>query len=242
VIVAEIERTLTPGMQTHDIYKKAFAMLRVSTDPVAAKYSLRRAIFGLGPTGFPFEDFLAKLFESEGYTTRRRILIRGKCATHEVDVAAYKKDHSFVTEAKFHMRPGIKSDLQVVLYSYARYLDLQSHPICKEDRCGIDSLLVVTNTKFTHTAIRYAECSGLDLLSWDYPKKNSLQERIETSGLYPITVLTGLSNKQKVLLIERGVILCNELLRKPNLLRIIGVSSVKSSGILTEVSSLCGSK
>ena len=87
-IVQSIEASLKEGMRTQDIYHTAFQLLRESSDPVAAKYSLRRAIFSLGPTGFPFEDFLGKIFEAEGYKTKRRLILRGKCATHEIDLAA----------------------------------------------------------------------------------------------------------------------------------------------------------
>jgi len=238
-IVRNIEKTLTDGVTTQVIYRRAFTLLRKSEQPIAAKYSLRRALFSLGPTGFPFEDFLARLFEVEGYTTKRRILIQGKCATHEIDIAAYKPDHSFVAEAKFHSRPGIKSDLQVALYSYARYLDLKSHPICREDVCGIDDLYIITNTKFTHAAVRYTECVGIKLLSWNYPKGNTLQHRIESAGLYPITTLSSLSNTQKATLLELGVILCRDLLKKPDMLKYVGITHIKAEKALEEAKKLC---
>ncbi len=152
-ILQHIESSLIDGMKTQIIYQKAFQMLRESEEPIAAKYSLRIAVFGLGPTGFPFEDFLGKIFEAEGYKTKRRLILKGKCATHEIDLAAYSPKHSFVAEAKFHAHPGIKSDLQVAMYSYARYLDLASARVCTEDVCGIISLSVITNTKFTQAAI-----------------------------------------------------------------------------------------
>lgn len=133
-IIKFIETQLTEGMHTQDIYKKAFEQLRESSDPAAAKYSLRRAIFNLGPTGFPFEDFLGKLFEAQGYITKRRLFIKGRCVTHEIDLAAYSPTHSFVAEAKFHAQPGIKSDLQVAMYSYARFLDIKDERICKGDQ------------------------------------------------------------------------------------------------------------
>lgn len=241
-IVKQVTLELTPGMQTQDIYKKAFSLLRSTEEPVAAKYSMRRAIFGLGPTGFPFEDFLARLFEAEGYTTKKRIQIKGKCATHEIDVAAYRSDHSFVAEAKFHMRPGVKSDLQVAMYSYARYLDLKAHPVCEEDQCGIDDLYLITNTKFTTSAIKYAECTGIKLLSWNYPRGNSLQDRIEQAGVYPVTVLTGLSEKHKRQLLEMNLILCKDILNEQNALQSLGLSHTKSKAILDEARTLCGLK
>ncbi len=241
-IVLDVTNTLRDGMRTQDIYKKAFELLRSSNDPVAAKYSLRRAVFNLGPTGFPFEDFLGKLFEAQGYTTKRRLLLKGKCVTHEIDLAAYSPTHSFVAEAKFHAQPGIKSDLQVAMYSYARFLDLKDSQICKDDQCGIVSLKVITNTKFTDTAVRYAQCAGIDLLSWDYPKKNSLHDMIEKYGTYPLTVITRLSNAQKQTLLSQGIILCSELLKNPQALRDLGIGNQKVDAILGETGLLCGSK
>ncbi len=238
-IVADIERLLTPGMQTQEIYKRAFELLRDSDDPVAAKYSLRRAIFGLGPTGFPFEDFLAYLFEAQGYKTKRRLTLRGKCVTHEIDLAAYSPAHSFVAEAKFHARPGIKSDIQVILYSYARYLDLQTQRICKGDTCGIISLSVITNTKFTQAAVDYAHCVGVGLLSWDQPRHGSLHELIEKHGVYPITVLTRLSGAQKQALLSQGIVLCTDLIAKQAALANLGLSRQKMTHTLDEVTNLC---
>lgn len=241
-IVAQIESSLLDGMKTQNIYEKAFRLLRENENPIAAKYSLRRAVFNLGPTGFPFEDFLGKIFEAEGYKTKRRIHIKGKCAVHEVDIAAYSPTDSFVAEAKFHMHPGIKSDLQVAMYSYARFLDLSSTRICKGDECGIVSLYVVTNTKFTHSAIQYANCVGIKLLSWDYPKNESLHQKIERHGLYPVTVLTHLSVNQKQILLRNGIILCADLVKDPHVLQQFKLSRPKNELLLNEARTLCGSK
>lgn len=241
-IIGIIETSLQEGMRTQMIYQKAFELLRESEEPVAAKYSLRRAVFSLGPTGFPFEDFLGKIFEAEGYKTKRRLILKGKCATHEVDLAAYSPEHSFIAEAKFHARPGIKCDIQVALYSYARYLDLASARICKDDSCGIISLSIITNTKFTLAATKYAACSGINLLSWDSPKGDSLHSKIEKYNTYPITVLTNLSTSQKQHLLQKGIILCSEILKNPYSLQELRLSHKKMDAIFHEVRSLCGSK
>lgn len=237
-IVRTVESSLKDGMPTQMIYQRAFDLLRDSETPVAAKYSLRRAIFGLGPTGFPFEDYLGKLFEAEGYKTKRRLLLKGKCAVHEIDLAAYSPTHSFVAEAKFHMHPGVKSDLQVAMYSYARFLDLESARICKADTCGIISLAVITNTKFTQAAVDYAACTGIQLLSWDYPKNESLQDKIEKHSVYPITVLTQLTASQKQALLASGTILCADIVAKPQVLQTVGVRSRKIDSVLNEANAL----
>ena len=238
-IVTEVDTSLYSGIKTQEIYRHAFELLRQSEEPAAARYSMRRALFNLGPTGFPFEDFLAKLFQAEGYTIQTRVTVEGKCASHGLDVAAYKEDDSFVAEAKFHSRPGVKSDLQVALYTYARMIDLREQKICKADNCGIKDVLLVTNTKFTSTAIKYAECTGLSLLSWNYPKGNSLQDRVERSGIYPVTTLSALTQSQKRYLLDNGVVLCRELIQKPQFLKELGLSSKKVNTVLTQARQLC---
>ena len=239
-IVTELTKSLRNGMLTQEIYREAFSLLRKHQAPAAARYSLRRALFGLGPTGFPFELFLGRLFEMDGYKTTTGSIISGKCAEHEIDVAAYKDDHSFVAEAKFHARPGIKSDLQVAMYSYARLLDLKEAKICTEDICGITEFWLITNTKFTSSAERYAECVGVKLLSWDYPRNNNLHDRIQKANIYPITVLQSLSPSQIETLISRNVILCREILTQPSVLRHLHLSTKKHEAVLQEAAEITG--
>lgn len=239
-ITSEVERVMYDGITTQEIYRRAFELLRNSTGATAARYSLRRALFNLGPTGFPFEDYLARLFASLGYTTKTRLTLKGKCAEHEIDVAAYNNSHSFIAEAKFHSHPGMKSDLQVALYSFARLHDLQNTKICASDVCGIKEFHIVTNTKFTKAAENYALCSGLKLLSWEFPKGNNLHDLIIRSGLYPITVLQSVSPSQKRALIEQGIIVCEDLLKKPIALKAIHISAKRTEIVLDEVRNLFG--
>lgn len=238
-VIAELTPTLRDGISTQEIYRNAFKLLHSSDSPVAARYSLRRALFNLGPTGFPFEKFLSRLFALDGYSTTTGSTIQGKCAEHEIDIAAYKADHSFVGEAKFHARPGIKSDLQVAMYSYARLMDLREQKICFEDICGIREFWLITNTKFTSAARDYGNCVGLKLLSWDYPKQNNLHDRIQRAGVYPITVLQGLSTKQARILIEREIILCSDLVSKPDTLRVLHLPKRRYEEIINEARELC---
>ena len=241
-VISTLMPTLHDGITTQEIYRNAFTLLHNSDSPVAARYSLRRALFNLGPTGFPFEKFLARLFTLDGYTTETGSMVAGSCAEHEIDLAAYKADHSFVAEAKFHARPGVKSDLQVAMYSYARLLDLQGKKICYEDICGIKEFWLITNTKFTSTALKYGECVGLKLLSWDYPRRDNLHDRIQRAGVYPITVLQGLSAKQARILIDRDIVICSDLVANPHVLRHLHLSRRKYEAILNEARQLCYSR
>lgn len=233
-IITDIEAKLYDGIRTQEIYRYAFEMLRQRGAPAATRYSLRRALFGLGPTGFPFERFLGRLFEAEGYTTKTGIIIQGHCAPHEIDIAAYKSDHSFVGEAKFHARPGIKTDLQVAMYSYARLVDLRDATICTEDICGIKEFWLITNTKFTTTAEKYGACAGITMLSWDYPRKDNLHDRIQRAGVYPITVLQTITSAQIATLLTHDIILCQDLLNNQHILKILHLSAATTDKLLKE--------
>ncbi len=237
-IAAQIMSELYDGMSTQEIYRRAFTLLRQQELPIAARYSLRRALFNIGPTGFPFELLLGRLFTAEGYSVRTGITIKGHCAEHEIDIAAFNPTHSFVGEAKFHARPGIKTDLQVAMYSYARLLDLRDNRICQEDICAIKEFWLITNTKFTSAVERYSECVGLNLLSWDYPRKNNLYDRLQRHHLYPVTVLQHLTPGQTTILIDRGIIVCQDLIDSPQVLRHLHLSDRKQEAILNEATAI----
>lgn len=226
-------------MSTSDIYARAFHALRATQKIAAARYSLRRALFGLGPTGFPFERYLAELFVAEGYEVKVGGYLHGKCVRHEIDIAAYRADHAFVAEAKFHSRPDIKSDLQTVMYAHARKLDLVGKYICADDTCGINDFFVVTNTKFTTHARRYAACVSLKLLSWDFPVRNTLYDRIRQHRLYPITVLQELTKSQKQQLISKHILLCRDVLEAPRILTRLKLSKKRIEAVKAEARQLC---
>jgi len=226
-IARTIEQGLEEGMSTHEIYSRAFAELREHKHVAAARYSLKRAILDFGPSGFPFEAYIAELFRVDGYTALVDQIIQGKCVDHEVDVVLTKGGEKIFVEAKFHNTPGFKTDLKTVLYVQARIDDIGHKG------------LVVTNTKFTSKALQYAECRGLPLLGWDYPQGNNLHDRIDAAGLYPVTALTTLSHREKTALLSERVVLCKSLPEKAHVLTSVGLSGKKIDAVLEEVGALC---
>ncbi len=229
----EIEKELRPGITTNEIYSRAFTHLNRDKRGNAARYSLKRAILDFGPSGFPFEAFIAEIYRSEGYQASIDQIIKGACVSHEVDVVATKGDEVIYVEAKFHNTLAFKTDLKVALYVQARMEDIVAagHPHAK----GI----IVTNTKFTDVATHYAECRLLDLLSWNYPQGATLHERIEHDGLYPITALTSLSKREKTALLMEKVVLCNVLHSHTDILAGVGVTGKKAEAVLEEAGALC---
>tara|TARA_R110002049_G_scaffold127035_1_gene283415 strand:- start:3115 stop:3480 length:366 start_codon:yes stop_codon:yes gene_type:complete len=101
---------------------------------------------------------------------------------------------------------------------------------------------LVTNTRFTIDAINYGNCIGLTLLSWDYPKNNGMKANIDAYGLYPITVLTTLTKKEKNQLIAKKIILVKDLVNEPYHLKEMELSSGKINKILLEAGQLFHTK
>ena len=238
-VLAHILPELHSGMTTAEIYSHAFSILNQTNKPVARSYSLRRAVMDLGPSGFPFEDFVAEILRAKGFECVTRQTVLGGCVAHEVDVVAYNEKKLIMVEAKFHNELGTKSDLKVVLYIKARFDDLEENVFNYggQNRKVTDSWLV-TNTKFSSTAIHYAVCKNMTLIGWNYPEKGSLQDMIEEESLHPITCLTSLSGEQKKSLLAGGVVLCSAIAKEPEVLRKIFGESFDSKPVLNEITEL----
>ena len=237
-IIDNVRDELYQGISTKEIYNRAFALLKKKQSFLASKYKLKKAIYELGPTGFPFERFISAVLNHSGYQTEVGRILQGKCVKHETDVVAHKNGETTLIECKFHSEQGLSCNVKVPLYIHSRYNDI------KANWNGINTTTltkgwVVTNTRFTDDAIQFGKCSGLYLLSWDYPKNESLKERIDAMGLYPITVSTLLSSREKQFLLSRDVVLCRELLNDKFYLDHLGISETRKQKILTEISQVC---
>jgi len=237
-IRAHIEKELYSGITTQEIYRHAFAYLRDERRAVAARYSLKRAVLEFGPSGFPFEAYVAELFRAEGYTAKIDQIVQGVCVEHEVDVILEKNKVTTYIEAKFHNAVGFKTDLKTTLYVKARLDDIAARRKA-EKKIGEMRGLIVTNTKFTSHASRYASCAGVELLSWEEPAGKNLHNRIESTGLYPITALTTLNRREKMALLSQRVVLCQAVPHETRALAAAGVSGHKADRVLEEVGSLC---
>src|SRR3989344_85450 len=234
-----VEGELFDGSTTQEIYRRAFARLREARRGVAARYSLKRAVWDFGPSGFPFETYIAALLRAEGWESTTDRIIVGGCVEHEVDVVAKKGHETLYVEAKFHNSPGFKTDLKTALYVKARMDDISAVAKAKADPARRILGLLVTNTKFTTHASRYAACAGLELLSWEEPNGHTLHDRIDAAGLYPVTALTTLSRREKMYLLEKRIVLCSELAQNARALAEAGVAGSKASAVLEEAGALC---
>ncbi len=236
-----IEVSLAPAAESNDIYRRAFQMLRREARPAAARYSLRRALFEFGPSGHPFEDFVAEIFKKEGWLVEGRQMIPGKCVPHEVDVYATRGQERIAAELKYHNDPGYKTDVKVALYVKARFDDIwQCDP--KAQTCPVDRGFLITNTKFTSHAVQYAKCSGLGLLGWSYPSSGNLYDRIVATGVYPVTALTTVKKAEKRLLIDQGIVTCEQVTERRDVLRELGITPERIGTILAEARTIMASE
>ncbi len=239
VILEEIGKILYDGIPTSRIYKKAHALLRARSSGASARYRLKQAISELGPTGYPFEKYVAGLLAYQGYATRTGELIEGRCVTHEVDVVAEKGDEVIMVECKFHSEQGTKSDVKVPMYIRSRFEDIRHnlsryYPGREVEFRG----WLVTNTRFTEDAVAFGRCSGLHLISWDYPSEGSLRQRIDLAGLHPVTCLHNLTRKEKKELLSREIVFVRELLNDPSLLEPLHIPPPRTRRLLREAESL----
>ncbi len=236
-VIADLSDKVYDGISTKKLFQMAYSLLKQKSTEVAGRYRLKDAIMELGPTGFPFEKYLAELLKYQGYTTEVGTIVEGACVSHEVDVIAQKGDEKIMVECKFHANTHTKSDVKVTLYIHSRYNDvLKTWKQTDANNIQKYQGWVVTNTRFTEDAIQYGKCAGLHLVSWDYPSQGSLRERIDVSGLHPITVLQSITKKEKQLILENGIVLCR-LLTAENL-KIVGITGNRARNILHEAYTL----
>ena len=241
-IVAGVRPHLYAGISTKNIYQSAFSLLRKTSRHLAGRYHLKRGIMELGPSGFPFEVYIAEILKSQGYRVDVGTSVKGHCVNHEIDVIAQKDDNHFMIECKYHSQQGLACTVKIPLYIQSRFKDVEAVWIQQpKHRKKIHQGWVVTNTRFTKDAIQYGECAGLKLLAWDYPQKNNLKNQIDELGLYPLTCLTSLTRQEKQLLLNKKIVLCLDVCRDEHLLLEIGLSQSRIKKVVEEGRRLCQS-
>ena len=207
-----LKRHLKTGITTKDIHENVSEYLKKNA-PVNNyyNYGLKRAIMDLGPSGHPFETIVADVLTQYGYKTEVGVIVLGKCVSHEIDVVAKKDSKQFFIECKFHNSPGVKTDVQVALYSYARFLDIKS---AMEQSHGTNITYypwLITNTKVTSEVDDYAKCVGLEVTSWLSPDRHGMSDLIMAAGLHPVTLAYHIPRFKVNQLLEKGIVTCSRL-------------------------------
>ncbi|RBA29468.1 restriction endonuclease [Flavobacterium tibetense] len=238
-ILFEITPQLHEGITSKKIARLAFQKLKSRSKAIAARYNLKSGLIALGPAGFYFEKFIARLFELQGFQTRSNVFVDGNCVSHELDIVVKKDNHLAMVECKFHSGQEIKSDVKVPMYILSRFNDVnQNQYRFFETDEQLSKCWIVTNNKFTSEAIKFAECSGIHLLSWDYPQEKNLKNLTQEFRLYPITCLTTLTIAEKELLLLQDILTVYDLTHHPKKFKKLRISQSRMKNILTECQQL----
>ncbi|MBE2189518.1 MAG: restriction endonuclease [Candidatus Kapabacteria bacterium] len=238
-IVDDIQNWIYDGVTTKQIYKRAFSILRKKQYLSSIRYKLKQSMLELGPTGFPFEQIIGIIFERQGYNSKVGQIVEGQCVSHEMDVIATSENHQCLVECKYSTDQGKRVSIQTPLYVRSRVDDIiklrQKMPEYKNFSF---SGWVITNTRFSDDSIKYARCSGLKLLAWDYPEGRGLKNVFEEENIFPITLLNNLTIKQKQQLFEHGIVVCRQLLENIEILDKFQLSDRKIKSLQNELKSI----
>jgi len=212
VVLEKVRTSLYDGMSTKEIYRILMGELRRLEHPSSERMRLKEAMMFLGPAGFAFEAFMAEIFKSMGYEVELNPILDGRCAIHEIDLLL---EGTEIVECKYHNQPGIYTGLKEAMYTEMRAIDL------KDGRFDVKRVWLVTNTRFSEEAKRFANCRGMMLLGWRVPEGEGLEEIIEKHKLYPITMLTSLTQEEFETLRSQGFLTLRNLVER----KVVGIGS-----------------
>lgn len=215
-IAENVQQNIYPGIKTSEIFKKVKNLLAKKNSKAAIRFSLKKAIQKLGPTGFPFEKYIGAIFKSSGFEVRLNEYLEGLCLRYEIDLLAQKENLFYVGECKYRnlLQEGVIHS-NITLANFARFLDLKDGKFLKQEKFRNFEIktILVTNAKFSLDSIKFSLCRNVDLLGWRYPENKGLEYFIETQNLYPITILPSLNNELIKIFVSENIMLVKDLLK-----------------------------
>lgn len=242
LVFNEVMEKMYDGIATRELYQLAFDELHKIKNSFAARYSLKRALRDLGPEGYYFEKWVAKIFQQLGYNSTTSKTLQGNAVTHEIDVLAERNGEFNLCECKFRNDEDAKISVTTPMYFLSRFNDLRNNEYdffgkIMKPKYG----WLITNAYFTSDSVAFSKHYDINILSWDYPAGSSLKNITDNMRLYPITCLTSLTTDEKKFLLSKDVVLVNDIYTNPKKLDDIKCSSLKLEEILNEAKELVDS-
>lgn len=234
-IIRKIRPIIRPASPTLKIRNFVHTELKRMHPASATRYELSRAVMKLGPTGFPFEKLIGRLYESEGYIVQMNQSRIGRCAKHEIDVIAVRDGKKTFIECKFHYDSGTLSDLKTALYIKGRSDDLSQS---SDPEAEHDQFALVTNTRLSSEASNFLSCSGVAWTGWTSSSSRPLADRLEASGLIPLTALSSLPKKMAQELMGGEVITVRDLVDHPKIWKRIAQHASLAKTLQREIEAL----
>lgn len=238
-ITENIQTWLYEGVSTKNIYERAFTLLQHQSQRNATLYKLKHSLFELGPSGYPFEHLIGEIYRRRGFSVEVGVVVQGHCITHEMDVIATNAREQILLECKYGIDQGKTISIQVPLYVRSRIEDIVAE---RKQISQYKNLIfkggVVTNTRFSADSIEYSKCYGLSLLGWDYPTGNGLKEILERERIFPVTILSNFTSKQKSFIMDQGIVTCLKLYNDLKVLDSLMFSPNKMKSIREELEAI----
>lgn len=238
-VFEKISKDLYEGITTRELYRTAFQYLKDYRSSYAARYSLKRALRDLGPEGYYFEMWFARVMQAAGYETIHSETVQGNAVTHEIDVVAAKENQLIFCECKFRNDEEAKISVTTPMYFLSRMRDVEQHTYHFFGRDMKPSKgYLVTNAYLTTDSIEFANYYGIGLISWDYPENKSIKYLVDNAGLYPVTCLTTLTDEQEKILLSKDCILVKDLVQNQKILDSLNLTKEVMDAVLEEANDL----
>ncbi|MBU5678721.1 MAG: restriction endonuclease [Candidatus Aenigmatarchaeota archaeon] len=219
-IANEIESKAYNEISTKEIYQMIKKLLEKYETASAKIYTLREAIASLDP--FIFEIFIKRLLESYEYICEYNKIIQGLAVEHQIDIIARNKMQELIlVECKRHRNAHRFCGLDTCLQVYATLEDILDGFKNNKNNYNFKKAWIITNTKFSEHAKKYANAKDIILTGWKYPENASLEFLIQKKALYPVNIL---KTKKNIIekIMQSGIIVVKEL--EEDKLREIGMS------------------
>lgn len=232
-----IKDNIHDGTTTREIHSMAHDFLESMEHRLAIRYSLKKAMMELGPQGFIFEKYIARILSSYGYQTSVGQVISGCCVDHEVDVVASRHNLVFLCECKYHNHRGTYSDVKTALYVHARFMDIEKAYKKQPGEKNHYQGWLITNTKATGDAVKYASCVKMKIMAWQYPEERNLQYYVEHKRIYPVSILPSINKKNRNKLFASDIITVQDLvaLDAGRIMELLSIDKKQTAGILEEL-------
>src|SRR4030042_5107869 len=214
-ITRTIRKEVFSGINTSDIFKRIKQLLLKKDNSSAIRFSLKSAMRKLGPTGFPFEQYIGEILKKLGFYVKTNQYLPGFCLTsHETDFIAQKGSLIYVGECKYRNLAGEMIHLKDVLANFARFTDILNGPFFKSKKYQNFKIksIIINNKKFTNRAKKYSECMKVNLLGWKLPRNRGLEYLIEKHKLYPVTLLPSLKKYLTDIFVSEKMMLVSDIL------------------------------
>jgi hypothetical protein len=161
-----------------------------------------------------FERFIQILLAQNGFEVAPNQILNGKCVQHEVDAIASKNGITYFVEAKHHSNYHNLTGLDESRIARAVLEDVTEGYDIGTTNLKIDRAMIVTNTKYSEHAIRYAECRNILQVGWTSPANLSLRTMIEQNDSYPLSCLRSLKWEERMKLVNSGIVLIKHLTKE----------------------------